>query len=337
MRPRFSALVTVLLLVVGGMALTACDPVVPITVTTTADGSDADPGDGVCEATPGVGDCTLRAAIDEGSAAWAANLTVPAGTYALSVIDADGARDLDVSGSISINWETSLAVVVQVGGGVGQVAVDVQPGARFTASGLQLVEGRLQVAGNAVLDRASLTVDPGTILSSGGSRLAVLPGGSVVLGNSEVFAYGSAAVENAGAASLVYTTISTLNGGPGISTTGSGATTLQAFQYLPYGAFRGVFAQAHHPGCSGNLPQSNGGNWVPNDSCHLTGEADVQTATVLGTGTGMYYAATWLDQIPVGVAGCGTSSTVDAAGNPRPSDSNGDGVAQCEPGNRESS
>ena len=51
--------------VVASALLVGCEPAPPaatFTMTTTADGLDAAPGDGVCEVTPGVGDCSLRAA-----------------------------------------------------------------------------------------------------------------------------------------------------------------------------------------------------------------------------------------------------------------------------------
>jgi hypothetical protein len=56
---------------VGLAGLTACDPLPLLTLTVTAtteDLVDADPGDGVCEATAGAGDCTLRAAVMEANA-----------------------------------------------------------------------------------------------------------------------------------------------------------------------------------------------------------------------------------------------------------------------------
>ena len=333
MRPRASALVVGVMVVVGAVLLTACDPVVAIQVTTTVDASDADPGDGVCEATAGLGDCTLRAALDEAGTALAATVEVPAGTYHLTVADADGSPDLDVTGNVTLNWESAAAVVVQAGGDLRQVAVDVQPGARFTAAGLQLLDGRLQVAGTVLLDRASLGLSVEGLLGSTGHRLVVLPGGVAALGNSSIGASGGG-VSNAGTASLVYTRLWT-NGGPSIDTTGSGTTTVQAVKFLPMGVFRGVWANPSQTLCVGNLPQSNGGNWGPNATCQLSGEADVQTSTIIGTGTGRQYVPTWRDMIPVGVAGCGTASTVDALGVPRPTDDDGDGVAACDAGDRE--
>ena len=57
-------------LAIGSLA--ACEPALDPTtfvVNTATDGTDASPGDGVCEATGGLGDCTLPAAIEEGNAA----------------------------------------------------------------------------------------------------------------------------------------------------------------------------------------------------------------------------------------------------------------------------
>ena len=67
----------------GLAGLAACAPLTAassVAVTTTVDGSDADPGDGVCEITVGAGDCSLRAAVDEANADEAViYVTVPAG------------------------------------------------------------------------------------------------------------------------------------------------------------------------------------------------------------------------------------------------------------------
>jgi CSLREA domain-containing protein len=333
---RVSAVVTVLLMAVTGAFLTACDPVASIVVTTTEDGSDAAPGDGICEVTPGQGDCTLRAALHEaGKSSRATTIEAPAGTYALAVVDADGSTDLDVVGKVTLNWDSSAKVEVLGGGDLGQVAIDVHPGAGFTASGLTLLDGRIQVGGSAVLDRALLASSADALLAATGSRMTVLPGGSVTIGNSQVDAAGGTAIENAGTASFFYTTVTTYNTDSSIDTTGAGATTLQAVRFRPMGVFRGVWAKPSATLCVGTLPQSNGGNWAPNDTCQLTGSADIQTAVTTGTGTGRQYVPTWWDTIPVGVAGCGTTSTVDSVGVARPSDDDGDGDASCDAGNRE--
>ena len=68
-------------------------------VNSTADGSDANPGNGVCETGAGNGICTLRAAIQESNASAAFppdQIILPAGTYGLT-----GGR-LQITTSLSI-------------------------------------------------------------------------------------------------------------------------------------------------------------------------------------------------------------------------------------------
>src|SRR5262245_37543766 len=69
-------------------------------VNTTADGHDKTPGNGTCETETGNGMCTLRAAIEETSALGGAQtISLPAGTYMLSVTDACDGVALCVTGS----------------------------------------------------------------------------------------------------------------------------------------------------------------------------------------------------------------------------------------------
>lgn len=85
-------------LVIGLLGLVACEPPPPpaeLVVTSTAIGADALPGDGVCEATAGAGDCTLQAAVDEGNALGHAAIGLPAGSY-------PGSPSLSVTGALSI-------------------------------------------------------------------------------------------------------------------------------------------------------------------------------------------------------------------------------------------
>ena len=60
------------------------------TVNTTTDAVDVNPGDGICEVTATVGDCTLRAAVMEANAlADADTITLPAGLYTLTITGVD--------------------------------------------------------------------------------------------------------------------------------------------------------------------------------------------------------------------------------------------------------
>lgn len=95
-----------------GFGFAACEPVVPVvlnlTVTTAADGDDAAPGDGVCEATSSVGDCTLRAAITESNQLNGLDvITIAPGVNPVLTVagvaeDANDTGDLDVLDDVVI-------------------------------------------------------------------------------------------------------------------------------------------------------------------------------------------------------------------------------------------
>ena len=99
-------------------------PGVTLTVNTTADGPDVNPGDGLCEANVGVGDCTLRAAIEETNANTnptdtdVINFAIPgAGIHTIAPLSQlpDITEPLSVDGSSQggvdcVNHETSIAL-----------------------------------------------------------------------------------------------------------------------------------------------------------------------------------------------------------------------------------
>ena len=114
------------------------------TVDTTADTTDANPGDGTCADSGG--DCSLRAAIGEANALPGADtIILPPGTYTLSLVgsgeDANATGDLDViTGTLTID-----------GGGAANTLIDgtqldcvlhVQAGTSVTLNDLQLTNGR---------------------------------------------------------------------------------------------------------------------------------------------------------------------------------------------------
>lgn len=97
-------LATLLLLV---QAVSAETTSVLFTVTMPFDAPDAAPGDGVCEATPGMGDCTLRAAVMETNTLPGADtIMIPPGVFGLTMGGAgeDGALmgDLDITDKVTI-------------------------------------------------------------------------------------------------------------------------------------------------------------------------------------------------------------------------------------------
>ncbi len=98
-------------------------PAAEFTVNVITDAPDANPGDGACEATPGLGDCTLRAALQEANALPGPDtVRVPAlpSPYVLSVEgrgdDTGATGDLDVSESLSLLGGGAAGTVVDAAG-----------------------------------------------------------------------------------------------------------------------------------------------------------------------------------------------------------------------------
>jgi len=173
-------------------------------VTTTADAPDVAPGNGICEATPGAGDCTLRAAIMEANA-WpgADTIEVPAGNYVLTfepTTEHDtawiaGEGDLDILSNLTIagagagvtfiGWTapTAWRRVVQVANNAVATieGVTIRNGKSFFGGGI-FVEGNAAatcVPGSHLTLRASHvtnnTASHGTGIGVGNSgRLATL-------------------------------------------------------------------------------------------------------------------------------------------------------------------
>jgi CSLREA domain-containing protein len=94
-------------------------------------------GDGICDV--GGGQCTLRAALQEANFASNADIiTIPAGTYTLSVSDTgDGSRDLDVLNPVTITGAGPLLTIIDANMGSGVLDVE----ASATISGLTLRNG----------------------------------------------------------------------------------------------------------------------------------------------------------------------------------------------------
>ena len=132
------------------------------TVTTTADDVDAAPGDGACAAVGG--GCTLRAAIQEANAlAGADSISVPAGTYTLTIAgrDEDSAAtgDLDIGGAfgddLAITGAGASATVID-GNGIDRVF-------HVCPSGFNCVPNNIAIS--------DLTITGGDPLTDGGGGL----------------------------------------------------------------------------------------------------------------------------------------------------------------------
>lgn len=146
-------------LVAGGlvMALPACTVnTLTLVVNTTADVSDANPGDGACTDVGQPASCSLRAAVDEANAQTGASVTIqiPPGTYSLTKPGSDDANvggDLDVAGG-------KLATIQSTA-----------PGVTITAAGADRVldnRGTLVLVGVTITGGAT-QVDGGGVRSSG--------------------------------------------------------------------------------------------------------------------------------------------------------------------------
>ncbi|MCC5951401.1 MAG: CSLREA domain-containing protein [Acidimicrobiia bacterium] len=298
--------------------LAACEPAedpVELTVTTETDGDDAEPGDGVCEMTPGLGDCSLRAAIDEANALGAASITVPAGHYR-------GRDSMLVTGALSINAGAPADVRL------GDRWITVAEGASLTVDGVWsygVPGARFEVHGTFVGRHLSLV----GLESSG--QVVVGPTGVAAVENSllaHVFGH-VAAVRNEGTVFLRNTSLlswSDINV-PTRALTNWGSATV---------------ASSILQSCFGDGPVSVGYNSDIDGTCELAAAGDQPAEPVAFTvdvsGPVTYDlppTSPLVDAIPVGVNGCGTGVTDDLHGTPRPLDGNGDGVAGCDIGARE--
>lgn len=292
----------------GGIGLavalaTGCEPPPPVpslTVTTDAAGGDATPGDGICEATAELGDCTLQAAFDEGDALGRATIVVPAQATAYPTIVAEVTGHLTV---VSSEPASSNGYVLVEG-----AEIEVLADASLTFRDVEPGVASFVVSGALGLDRSTAVRNP--------VPLQILPGGSVVARNTLV--YGR--IENAGTLLAIDSTLA--SDGTVLATTGSGVSHLTTTALL-----RDLSSSA--PVCAGTAPVSHGYNATVDTSCGLAQPGDVQDETDVELFPGEGSAR--VDAVPVGTAGCGTVP-IDIRAHPRPADGDGDGVARCDIG-----
>src|SRR5262245_50392764 len=127
-------------------------------------GFDVLPGDGVCEATPGVGDCSLSGAIQEANAHVGPDtINVPAGTYVLSGIV--------LTDEVIVNGVGATQTIID--GNLQGTAVTID-GARATLSNLTVRRGvGSNVAGGiSVNPSADLLITDCAILNNRASNVA---------------------------------------------------------------------------------------------------------------------------------------------------------------------
>ena len=146
-------------------------------VTTTADSTDARPGDGTCAVA--WGRCSLRAAVQEANAAGGGSVVLGRGTYRLTLPgsgeDAGATGDLDVTARVVLDGRGA-----RVDGQRLDRVLDVLPGGSLTVRDLTVSGGAAQgtgapASGGGVRNAGMLTVDRSTITGN----TAVRAGGGI--------------------------------------------------------------------------------------------------------------------------------------------------------------
>ena len=215
-------------LVVGSALLASCDllPDAPgISVTTTVDGTDAAPGDGVCEVTAGLGDCSLRAAVDEANHSdEIVIITVPSATYPLTLVGVDddnAAGDLDLDPTAGPLLIESGASGFAIDASAVEGGIDVHGG-----SAIVFGVGVRGATGDGVRIRAG-AIGAFTFASfhgNAGAGVRVDDGGVAQLWVATVSGNGAGGIANQGVANGRFLTVAANTGG-GI--TGRGDDDLQ--------------------------------------------------------------------------------------------------------------
>ena len=330
------------LIVISAVSLTAVPAVRAATfiVTSTADAADATPGDGVCATAAPT--CTLRAAIQEANAlSGADSITLPAGTYALTVTgtgeDAAATGDLDITGDLTITGATSGQTIISASGidrvfdifapaNVTLSRLTVQSG---IASGSDGSGGGIRTAGTLTLTLATIK---GNIASVDGGGLAVRTGGTARLTNVTVALNGASArgggIANVGGSlQLVNVTVSgnSATQGGGVDNFG----TAQAVNTIVANSLTGGT-------CAGAEIMSRGHNLDSGTTCLFSQEGDLQNqdpklGSLLDTGS------TFVFPLLLGSPAIDTGDNLncpptDQRGQLRPADGNNDGVYLCDIG-----
>ena len=319
---------------VGGLiaAATSCELPLPppaFVVTSTGDGADADLGDGVCEATADLGDCTVRAAIEEANAlaaghvASGAHLTVPAGFYFIAT------PTPAIASTITIEGAGADVVTLDV------TDVAVPLGAHLEIDGVTLKDDRsghspITVDGSLVVRRSVVTRLEQPVLEIG-------PSGVVALENTSTGSGFGTVVQNRGLLAMRHVTVAatfasidpnqwailTLDAG----TTALASTSVQSVPGFRWGPGRGI-------ACGGTPPVSLGWNTAWDTSCGLSATGDVSSTNPYPDtfGDDPVPGGVLVDAIPHGSNGCGTEIVTDERGRARPQDGDGDGSAACDIG-----
>jgi hypothetical protein len=224
---RIRTMIGTLATVVGAAGLAACDPPPPPTsfvVNTESTGTDADPGDGICEITPGTGDCSLRAAIEEGNALGGSiRITVDAalrdstlstvGTAITTTTTIDG-RGTEVIGGI-VHTAGSLTLrdieLSDLGGGVDEGTcgrVVDSSGDALELDRIRLLEtrwgGSPPAPGTSICARGSLTIVRSQLMPDGESgAVPLIIGEGPIIVSRSLLQYDGPTIRSDGAGPIV--------------------------------------------------------------------------------------------------------------------------------------
>lgn len=276
------------------------------TVNSTADGADANPGNGVCAT--GTGTCTVRAAIQEANAQPGPNtIILPAGTYTLTIggagENAAQTGDLDITDDVSLFGAGAATTIIDAKG-LGDRVFDIRKNTvTVTLSGVTIQNGTVSATGGGINNIGTLTLN-NCVVSDNQAIGSATDGGGVyntgllTLSNSSILnntASGDGGgIANTGALVAGQCTISgnkttgNTDGG-GINTIGSSSSFISNSTLS--GNLAGRDGGAIHAGASGgvslinstisgNMANVDGGGIYANSPASSTGYIQLSNVTV---------------------------------------------------------
>jgi len=190
----FSGTVFIVFWMLGLMGQThRASALATITVNSTADATDVNPGDGICETAVDNNICTLRAAIQETNAlAGADEIILPAGTYNLTIFGTNENNavtgDLDVTGALTITGDAAASTIIDANGidrvfdimtndfALSNTTVRGGVVNSATGGGINFLSGSLMIDSSVITDNTAV----------GGGGLAFLGSGQVMITNTIV-------------------------------------------------------------------------------------------------------------------------------------------------------
>lgn len=199
--PRRTAVAAVVALAAAsGGGLASAEEPASFIVDTGTDSTDAAPGDGQCA--DDMGRCSLRAAVQESNALGGAHVTLPTGTYAISIANAAGDEesaatgDLDVTAALTLNAHGATVD----GSGIDRI-FEVMAGATFSLAGGTLTGGSVAGGANPIVGSGGAIANAGTttlsgVIASGNSATGPLASGGAILNTGTFSADASTFVGN---------------------------------------------------------------------------------------------------------------------------------------------